>query len=205
MAKKIFNDFEKKIINKMIELDDTENLVHMINILCDESHLLGAGSFEWCVKDEKLELNYLLKLDFQCPKDKTFIKDIQRNLYDFVFLIEYLEDEKYIKLVQKDIDFSKSSQSEYNNIPLDDFISKKIPSILNKDIKILHNLYLLKKHNFLDLNTYEDKKRNLWYVLLTILTMIVSIVGIVVDARNTNKVSIVNTVKIEKQLSEMLE
>ena len=195
--RKDFNEFEQKIIDKIIELDKENKDVVTINILNDKSKLLGDSTFDWCMKNENLELFCSKELKMSASEDVDFIKEIQRKLYDFIFLMEYLEQEKYIALIDSnEINYSVTSDL-IQNIPLDSFISKKMVAILNKKLKPLHNLFLLKKHKYLDLSRYAENLRDLCYRCLTLITIGVNLIGIITTNACVSKINIKNPVYVE--------
>ena len=195
--RKDFNEFEQKIIDKIIELDKENKDVVVINILNDKSKLLGKCTFDWCIKNENVELFCTQELKMSASEDVDFIKEIQRKLYDFILLMEYLEQEKYIALIDSnEINYSVTSDL-IQNIPLDSFISKKMVAILNKKLKPLHNLFLLKKHKYLDLSRYAENLRDLWYRWLTSITIIVSLVGTITTITCTSNVNVKNPICVE--------
>lgn len=194
---KDFNKFEQKIIDKIIELDIENKDVVAINILNDKSKLLGNSTFDWCMKNENLELFCSKKLNISASDDVDFIKGIQRKLYDFIYLIEYLEQEKYIVLIDNNEMKNTETSNLSQNIPLDSFVSKKMVTVLNKKIKPLHNLFLLKKHKYLNLSRYAERKRDIWYRCLTSITIIVSLAGIITANTCTSNVRVKDSVCVE--------
>lgn len=195
---KDFNKFEENIIDKILELDQGNHVVEIINILNDQSKLLGGCIFDWCLKNEKFKLFCSKKLDVSNSIDVTFMKEIEKKLYDFIYLLEYLESEKYVAFIEcNDIHHSESTDL-LQEIPLDSFVTKKIEFLLKQKIKPLHNLYLLKKHKYLDISRYAEKTRDWWYRILTILSILVSLIGIITTKTCTSNVSIKNSICVEK-------
>ena len=173
MPKK-FNEYEKKIIDKILELDEKNALIEAVNILTDKSRLLGKTTFDFCIKDNDLELFCAKKIETSNHEDISFLKDVKKNLYDFIFLIKYLEKEGYIVLIDtKNSPSSKSKLSQ--NIPLESYVSKEMAKLLRKEIKPLHNLLILKREKYLDHAIYSEIKRDWWYRILAIITIVVSV------------------------------
>lgn len=83
------------------------------------------------------------------------------------------------------------------NIPLDSFLEEKLFDLFQKDIKPLRELFILKNHNYMDADSYENKKRDIYYRVLTIITILVSVVGIIVDSCSISRSNIENPVKVE--------
>lgn len=70
--------------------------------------------------------------------------------------------------------------------------------LLRKKIKPLHNLLILKKEKYLDHAIYSEKKRDWWYRILAIITIVVSVASAFLERACTNSVIIKNAIKIEK-------
>ena len=194
---KNFNEYEKKIIDKILELDEKGALIEAVNILTDKSKLLGRATFNFCIKDDELELFCEKKIETSNHEDINFLKDVEKKLYDFIFLIKYLEKEGYIVLI--DTKNSPSSKSQLSqNIPLESYVSKEMAKLLRKEIKPLHNLLILKREKYLDHAIYSEIKRDWWYRILTIITIVVSIASAFLERACTSSVIIKNAIKIEK-------
>ena len=189
---KNFNEYEKKIIDKILELDEKgASIIEAVNILTDKSKLLGRATFNFYIKDDELELFY------EKHEDINFFKDVEKKLYDFIFLIKYLEKESYIVLIDTNKSFSSESQLS-QNIPLESYVSKEMAILLRKKIKPLHNLLILKKEKYLDHAIYSEKKRDWWYRILAIITIVVSVASAFLERACTSSVIIKNAIKIEK-------
>lgn len=194
---KNFNLYERKIIDKILELDEKDALIEAVNILTDKSKLLEKTTFDFCIKDDELELFCAKKIETSNHEDISFLKDVEKNLYDFIFLIKYLEKEGYIVLIDTNKSFSSESQLS-QNIPLESYVSKEMAKLLRKKIKPLHNLLILKREKYLDHAIYSEKKRDWWYRILAIITIVVSIASAFLERACTSSVVIKNAIKIEK-------
>ena len=192
----LFNKFERKIIDSIIKLDSGKFVVQPINVFL-ESKISEFSNLQWISEENKIKIYCNRTLDIQNKEDVDFIKSIAKDLYDYVFLMEYLESEKYIKLIKRE-NFDEHELIKFEqNIPLDSFLEEKLFDLFQKDIKPLRELFILKNHNYMDADSYENKKRDIYYRVLTIITILVSVVGIIVDSCSLSRSNIENPVKVE--------
>lgn len=192
----LFNKFERKIIDSIIKLDSGKFVVQPINVFL-ESKISEFSNLQWISEDNKIKIYCNRTLDIQNKEDIDFIKSISKDLYDYVFLMEYLESKKYIRLIQRE-NFNVCGVMKFEqNIPLDSFLEEKMFDLFQKDIKPLRELFILKNHKYMDANSYENRKRNIYYMILTIITIIVSVIGIIVDSCSISRTNIENPVKVE--------
>lgn len=192
----LFNKFERKIIDSIIKLDSGKFVVQPINVFL-ESKISDFSNLQWISEDNKIKIYCNRTLDIQNKEDIDFIKSISKDLYDYVFLMEYLESKKYIRLIQRE-NFNVCGVMKFEqNIPLDSFLEEKMFDLFQKDIKPLRELFILKNHKYMDANSYENRKRNIYYMILTIITIIVSVIGIIVDSCSISRTNIENPVKVE--------
>ena len=188
----LFNKFERKIIDSIIKLDSGKFVVQPINVFL-ESKISEFSNLQWISEENKIKIY----CNIQNKEDVDFIKSIAKDLYDYVFLMEYLESEKYIKLIKRE-NFDEHELIKFEqNIPLDSFLEEKLFDLFQKDIKPLRELFILKNHNYMDADSYENKKRDIYYRVLTIITILVSVVGIIVDSCSISRSNIENPVKVE--------
>lgn len=77
---KNFNEYEKKIIDKILELDEKEaSIIEAVNILTDKSKLLGRATFDFCIKDDELELFCEKRLRHLIMKTSAFLKTLRKT------------------------------------------------------------------------------------------------------------------------------
>lgn len=88
-----FGDFEQKIIKEIKKLNDEGCCVTPPNILSELDEFGAKFAFD---DSDGFRVTYREKLDFASEKDKKFVKDTERNLCDFVLLMEYLIKEEYL-------------------------------------------------------------------------------------------------------------
>ena len=181
--KNFYSSFEKKIIDKILELDNEQSIICIQNIIADESGLLGTpGEFDFCNKsDSSFTILYQRDLNIAEKKDVNFMSDIERKLYDIVLLLEYFEEEKYIIVINSNRKFIKSESSFKQTIPLTVDLQARLSKYWNKDIKILMKLKILQEHKYLDESIYEAKRNTKWYIILTVATIVVSLLSIIVQ------------------------
>ncbi len=191
----IFSDFEKKVIDKLFQLDNKNSDICLQNMVADNSGLLGSSTdFDFCIyPKENFCLYYLKNLDTDLETDKKFMQEIEKKLYDIVLLFEYLESEKYILII--DSKREPNSKTDYEqNIPLNADLQKRLCNMWNKDIKVLMRLKSLKQHDYLDEKLYELKSNNKRSRFLSLAALGVSIVSILasvlVQCFSVQKVSV---------------
>lgn len=192
----LFNEFEQEIIDSIIKLDSGKFVVQPINVFL-KSKISEFSNLQWVCEDNKIKVYCNRNLDIQNKEDINFIKSISKYLYDYVFLMEYLESKKYIRLIKSE-NFNEYGVIKFEqNIPLDSFLEEKLFDLFQKDIKPLRELFILKNHNYMDIVSYENKKRDFYYRFLTLITILVSVVGIIVDSCSISRSNIENPVKVE--------
>jgi|GEM_PF-3725595 len=191
----IFSDFEKKVIDKLFQLDNKNSDICLQNMVADNSGLLGSSTdFDFCIYPKgNFFLYYLKNLDTDSETDKKFMQEIEKKLYDIVLFLEYLESEKYILII--DSKREPNSKTDYEqNIPLNDDLQKRLCNRWNKDIKVLMRLKSLKQHDYLDEDLYELKINNKRSRFLSLAALGVSIVSILasvlVQCFSVQKVSV---------------
>ena len=176
----IFSDFEKRVIDKLLQLDNENSDICLQNMIADNSGLLaGSGDFDFCTdSDKEFRLYFHKELDIVFSTDIKFMQEIEKKLYDIVLLLDYLESEKYILIIDSKREPQSSSAYE-QNIPLNTDLQKRLLDIWNKDIKVLLKLKTLKSNKYYTPELYEQKRNTKWYIILTTATIAVSFLGTV--------------------------
>ena len=206
----IFSKFERKIIDKMISLDEDGHDVHLQNILADENGLLGhPAEFAFFKDEDRFLLRYSKKLVPTSQNYKDIVKETEKKLYDSVLLLESLAEKGYILLVDATSELlSTPTTSDYKQeIPLCKDLESRLYSLWNKNIKILLRLKSLKQHNYLEENIYEAKRNTRWYIRLTAITIIVSLLSICVQVilANRNETQKISIEAVEKTIPIILQ
>jgi hypothetical protein len=187
----VFSKSEKKVIDKMIDLDNGEHLVHLQNILTDETGLLRRfGEFSFCKPaGEVFSLRYAKKLDSSSKDAIKLVRSIEKQLYDVVLLLEALEKKGYILFVDTASEIlSEPTICDFKQeIPLDEDLKKRLYKLWNKNIKVLLRLKTLKQHDYLEESLYESRRYNNWFIILTSITILVSLLSIFVNIYLANR------------------
>ena len=198
-----FTSFEKKIINKLLTLDnDNCNCICVQNILADQTGIIGKPTdFEFEINGSKsLSIFYYRDI---CIDDNDFIRRLEKQLFEFVLLMNFLIEEKYIFKISGYLHSKPSINHEYNRqIPLDSKLENMLGQLWNDNFKILFKLEELKKHNYLDSVSYKEQTNR----KITIAIAFASIMGSFISSFITPIISYHNIQKISvKELEEINE
>lgn len=192
-----FGEFEKKIINEIKNLDDEGSYVTPLNILS------GLKEFKKLafVDSDGFSVTYCDKLNLASDKDKKIVKETERNLCDFVLLMEYLIKEEYLFEIKGNTSAEENQNNEIvsklkektpqpgyeQNIPIDDKITEKLTKIWKSYFRCTNKLYELVEHEFLERSLYEERKNNCLTRAIGIVAIVVPLITPVVTSKCTNE------------------
>ena len=174
-----FSAFEKKIINKLLTLDkDNSNSICVQNILVDESGIIGKPTeFEFGIGGaKKLSIYYYKDIDKLDENEKELLHNLEKQLFDFVLIMNYLIDENYILRIPKNLHSNPHKKVDYKReIQLNSKLANMLGELWDNEFIIRPELKLLKKHKYKELNLYNEHINNLWTRWIAIFSILFSI------------------------------
>ena len=204
---KTFSNFDRKVIDKILNLYENNSVVCLANILADESGILGKPTeFDFSSSGgNQFAVFYFKNLDTSKAEDRKFLKTKKQELYSIVLLLEYLEEKGYVVTTEGGAKPNPSANSTHpQNIPLTTDLEKRLCKLWDKEIQVCYSLKELKDHKYMEQSVYEARHYTKWYIILTVIMALISVFEIL----TTSKVIIESVektvpVQIEKTNSEV--
>lgn len=174
-----FTDSEKKIINTLLNLDKKNcSSICIKNILTDNNGILGKPTdFEFDIGGtKKLSIYYYKEIYNLDKKENEFIQHLEKQLFDFVLIMNYLIDENYILRIPKNLHSNPHKKVDYKReIQLNSKLANMLGELWDNEFIIRPELKLLKKHKYKELNLYNEHINNLWTRWIAIFSILFSI------------------------------
>lgn len=162
-----FSDFEKKVINKILDLHSKYNDICAYNVFFDLQSANSAPSLYGLQPGFDLRFNgttYELYIDSSVHSQSDFKKiffGLLTDFYEFVFLMDYLVNNYYIALAE----IKQSPSKSHDGLILTDFLDANLQQQITKYFSCYfyptNKLYDMVKHDFLDLEGQEKHEEEL--------------------------------------------
>lgn len=194
-----FSAFEKKIINKLLTLDkDNSNSICVQNILADENGIIGKPTdFEFNIGGEKkLSIYYYKDINKLDENEKKLLHNLEKQLFDFVLLMNYLIDENYILKIPQNLHSGLHVKIAYDReIQLNSKLASMLGQLWDNEFKVLFKIEELKKHNFLDSVSYKEETNRRITIAIAfasiIGTLISGLINPIISCHTAQKISVI--------------
>ena len=162
-----FSKFEKKVINKILDLHSKHQTNCAYNVFFDLNGENSAPSLYGLTPGFDLRFNgttYELFIDSSVHSQSDFQKiffGLITDFYEFVFLMDYLVNNCYIALAETKQSASKSHNGYISTDFLDTNLQKQITKYFSCYFYPTNKLYDMVEHDFLDLEGQEKHEEEL--------------------------------------------
>ena len=182
-----FSEFEKKVINKILDLHSKRQTNCAYNVFFDLNGNNSAPSLYGLLPGFDLRYDgekYILYLDNTKHTQNEFHEvffGLITDFYEFIFLMDYLVENQYIALATT----RQSTSNSHDNYIATDFLSEELQDKLTKYFSCYiyptNKLYDMVEHDYLDLEGQEKKEEHFKQKTQFWITTIIAIAAVIVS------------------------
>lgn len=159
-----FSDFEKQVLDQIIILLKGKHTICAENILFDIKGIFGISSecgFHLITANDELQFVYNSKKFGTQDSFKTLYFNIIYKIYEYYFLMKYLEENGYIILTESNLEITKDDVCDTYTDFIPSTLSQKLKPYFSSIYYPTNQLIDLVEHDYLDYEAQQKKDMEL--------------------------------------------